>query len=131
MRWCASVPQNDLLTDSTTELLPSRLGLSPAEPLLAGPLAKLAQAPPQDSGAAFALAEALSFFGSATGTPAAAPLAGWRDRVLEGLLGRQQGDGGWPAATADCPRDRSTALALRAIQVAAGRGLADAEPASP
>jgi hypothetical protein len=106
------------------------LGVNPAEPLMASPLARWAQAPSQDPAAVFALAEALSLAGSDTGSPAAA-LAGWRDRLLEALLGTQQGDGGWPAAAGAGPRDRSTALALRAIQVAAGRRLAESEPASP
>ena len=98
------------------------LGVSPAEPIVAGPLASLAQAPPRDPAAAFALAEALSLARADAG-----PLAGWRERLLEVLLGAQQGDGGWPAANGAGPRDGAIALALRALQVAAGRQLVEAE----
>jgi hypothetical protein len=102
------------------------LGVSPADPDVAGPLASLAQAPPRDPAAAFALAEALSLARADNG-----PLAGWRERVIEALLDAQQGDGGWSAASGAGSRDGATALALRAIQVAAGRQLADAESALP
>ncbi len=100
------------------------LGESPTGPAVAGVLARLAAAPPREPAAAFALAEALSLARSDTG-----PLAGWRERLIEVLLGAQQGDGGWPAGAGS--RDGATALALRALQVAAGRHLADSEPTAP
>jgi hypothetical protein len=103
------------------------LGVNPTESLVADALARLAQTPSTDPALAFASAEALSLARSDTATPALAPLAGWRDRLLEALLGTQQGDGGWPTTAGTGSRDRSTALALRALQVAAGWRLADSE----
>ena len=93
---------------------------------MAGVLARFAAAPPREPAAAFALAEALSLARADTG-----PLAGWRERLIEVLLAAQQGDGGWPTASGAGSRDGATALALRAIQVAAGRQLADGAPLPP
>jgi hypothetical protein len=84
----------------------------------------LARRPPDGPAPAFFAAEALSL--------AEVGLAGWRERLVEALLGSQQGDGGWAGLTPEEPRDRSTALALRAVQVALGRHLQEsAGPPEP
>jgi hypothetical protein len=105
------------------------LGMNSNEPPLAEALRAALAAPPKDPAAIAALAEALSLARPGMDKSALAPLAGWRVRLVELLLGTQQGDGGWAAPVATVPRDRSTAFALRAIQTAAGRDLA--EPVSP
>lgn len=107
------------------------LGASSAERPLAEALARLAAAPPREPLAAFALAEALTFAEAAPTPALAGRLGAWPDRVIEALLGTQMGDGGWPAGRATEPRDLATALALRAIQVAAGRHLAEETATSP
>jgi hypothetical protein len=99
------------------------LGVPPEEPL-ASVLEGLARRPPDGPAPAFFAAEALSL--------AEVGLAGWRERLVEALLGSQQGDGGWAGLTPEEPRDRATALALRAVQVALGRHLQEsAGPPEP
>jgi hypothetical protein len=91
------------------------LGARPDAPPLATVLDRLARRPPAVPAAAFSAAEALRL--AAVATP------GWRERQAEALLGTQQGDGGWAGSGPDEPRDHSTALALRCLQVALGRHL--------
>lgn len=107
------------------------LGASPAERPLADALVRLAVAPPRQASAAFALAEALSLTDGAAAPALSASLRGWPERLVEGLLGTQMGDGGWPAANATESRDLATAWALRTLQVAAGRGLAETPAPGP
>jgi len=96
------------------------LGASPELQPLSSVLDRLARSPPISPAAAFAAAEALSLAGTTR--------TGWPDRQAEAILGAQQGDGGWAGAFPEDPRDRATALALRALQVALGRYLDEATP---
>lgn len=107
------------------------LGAIPTEPPLPEALACLTVAPPRDPIALFALAEAWTLAGTAVPEVLTAPLRAWPDRLIEALLDSQMGDGGWGAPRETHSRDHATAAALRTIQVAAGRHLAETPAVRP
>ncbi len=93
------------------------LGARPDEAPLTGVLDGLARSPPGPPAAAFLAAEALAL--------AEYPDSQWRERYAEALLGTQQADGGWPGPGPDSPREGAAAFAVRCLQVALGRHLAE------